>query len=155
MNANRRAVLIAGLAATAAGVAAAATRGADAAEPEADVPPPPLDGELSFDQAARDAAADDFGHILHRTPEGVLLPGSDDDVSAIVKWVGERRGRFAPQGQSHSVFGRSEVQDGIVADMSTLHTVHSVQSDRVVVDAGAKWSEVLSATLAQGRTRRC
>jgi FAD/FMN-containing dehydrogenase len=151
MSANRRAVLIAGLAATAAGVAAVATRGAtNAATPKADIPPPPLDGQLSTDQATRDAAADDFGHIVHKEPENVLLPGSDNDVAATIKWVGQRGRKFAPQGQSHSVFGRSEVQDGTVGDISTLKSI-DVQADRVVVGAGAKWSEVLNATLAQGK----
>ena len=37
-------------------------------------------------------------------------------------------------------------------DMTQLRTVHDVQNDRVVVDAGAKWSEVLAATLPQGLT---
>ena len=152
MKANRRAVLIAGLAATAAGATAVATRGAFAAAPKQDVPPPPLDGQLSFDQAVRDAAADDFGHIVHKTPEAVLIPGSENDVAATIKWVSDRGRKFAPQGQSHSTFGRSEVQDGVVADMSALHSVGAVAGDRVTVDAGAKWSEVLSATLAAGKT---
>jgi FAD/FMN-containing dehydrogenase len=153
MEANRRAILIAGLAATAAaaGVTVAATKGASAAQAK-DVPPPPLDGELTFDQAARDAAADDFGHIVHKTPEAVLVPGSDNDVAATIKWAAQRGRKFAAQGQSHSVFGRSEVQDGVVADMSARHSVGAVQNDKIVVDAGAKWSEVLAATLPAGKT---
>ena len=43
-------------------------------------------------------------------------------------------------------------QHGIVADMSTLRNIGAVEGDRVVVEAGAKWSEVLRATLAQGKT---
>jgi hypothetical protein len=38
-------------------------------------PPPPLDGELRFDEATRDGRADDFGQIVHKMPAGVLLPG--------------------------------------------------------------------------------
>jgi FAD/FMN-containing dehydrogenase len=152
MEANRRAILIGGLAATAAGVAAVATKGAFAAAPSDDVPPPPLDGELRFDDASKNAAADDFGHIVHKTPEGVLLPGSADDVAKTIQWVTQRGRKFAPQGQSHSTFGRSEVQDGIVADMSNLRNIGAVEGDKITVDAGAKWSEVLGATLAQGKT---
>ena len=154
MDAKRRAVLIGGVAAAASVVGAVAAR----AVPLGDVagrhgsPPSGLDGEIRFDQATRDAAADDFGHIVHRTPRGVLLPGSADDVAKTIRWTRALRGSFAPQGQSHSVWGRSQTRDGLVADMSTLRTIHSVQSDRVVVDAGAKWSEVLGATLPQGKT---
>jgi FAD/FMN-containing dehydrogenase len=60
--------------------------------------------------------------------------------------------KIVPQGQSHSVYGRAQVRAGIVIDMTQLRTVHDVQNDRVVVDAGAKWSEVLAATLPQSLT---
>lgn len=139
---------------TAAGVAAgiaAATQGASAAQTRK-LPPPPLDGELRFDEESRAAAADDFGHIVRRTPEGVLLPGSDQDVATTIRWAGGPGRKIAPQGQSHSVYGRAQVRAGIVIDMARLRTVHGVQNDRVVVDAGAKWSEVLAATLPQGLT---
>ena len=36
--------------------------------------------------------------------------------------------------------------------MGRLRTVHRVQGNRVVVDAGATWSEVLAATLPHGLT---
>ncbi|MEA2790909.1 MAG: cytokinin dehydrogenase [Acetobacteraceae bacterium] len=114
------------------------------------MPAPALDGELRVDETARAAAADDFGHIVHAMPQGVLQPASDDDVAETVRWVAQRGGKFAARGQGHSVFGRSMAGDGIVGDMSLLRTVHSVESDRIVVDAGAKWSEVLAATLPHG-----
>ena len=115
-------------------------------------PPPLLDGELRFDEVTRKGHADDFGHIVHRVPEGVLLPGSADDVAKTIRWTAPRGGRFAPQGQRHSTFGRSQVPGGIVADMSTLRNIGPVDGDRVVVEAGATWSDVLRATLAQGKT---
>jgi FAD/FMN-containing dehydrogenase len=116
------------------------------------VPPPPLDGELRFEEVTREGRADDFGHIVRRVPEAVLLPGSADDVAKIIQWTAQRGRKFAPQGQRHSTFGRSEVPGGIVADMSTLRSIGAVEGDRVVVEAGAKWSDVLRATLAQGKT---
>ncbi|MDQ1541855.1 MAG: cytokinin dehydrogenase [Actinomycetota bacterium] len=115
-------------------------------------PPPPLDGELRFDEVTRKRCADDFGHIVHKVPEGVLLPGSSDDVAMTIRWTAQRGRKFAPHGQRHSTFGRSQVPSGIAADMSTLRYIGAVEGDRVVVEAGAKWSDVLRATLAQGRT---
>ena len=47
-------------------------------------PPPPLDGELGFDEVTRKGRADDFGHIVHHMPEGVLLPGSTDGGRMVV-----------------------------------------------------------------------
>jgi cytokinin dehydrogenase len=115
-------------------------------------PPPQLEGELRFDEATRTGRADDFGHIVHHVPEGVLLPGSADDVAKTIRWTARRGGRFAPQGQRHSTFGRSQVPAGIVADMAALGHIGPVEGGRVVVGAGATWSDVLRATLAQGQT---
>ena len=53
------------------------------------------------------------------------------------------------------MFGRSQARGGIVIDMSRLQTVHRVERDRVVVDAGRTWSQVLAATLPHGLTPRC
>ena len=112
----------------------------------------PLDGELRFDEVTRKERADDFGHIVHHVPEGVLLPGSADDVARTIQWIAQRGRKFAPQGRRHSTYGRSQVPGGIVADMSTLRHIGAVDHDRVVVEAGATWSDVLRATLAQGKT---
>jgi cytokinin dehydrogenase len=153
MNSSRRAILIAGLAATAGSDRAgpAAAEGASAAQFGKEVPPP-MDGTLCFDDESRAAAAQDFGHIVHRTPQGVLLAGSDQDVATMIRWAGDLRRKVAPLGQRHSVYGRAQVRDGMVIDMARLRTVHEVRNDRIVVDAGAKWSEVLAATLPHGLT---
>jgi cytokinin dehydrogenase len=153
MDSNRRAILIAGLAATAGSGRAgrAATEGASVAQ-SGKKAPPPIDGTLRFDDESRAAAAEDFGHIVHQTPEGVLLPGSDQDVATIIRWAGDLRRKIAPKGQSHSVYGRAQVRDGIVINMTQLRAVHQVQNDRVVVGAGTKWSAVLAATLPRGLT---
>ena len=113
---------------------------------------PQLDGELRFDEATRNGSADDFGHIVHNVPDGVLLPGSVDDVATTIQWTASRGSKFTPQGQRHSTYGRSQVPGGIVADMSTLRHIGPVEGDQVVVEAGARWSDVLRATLAQGKT---
>jgi FAD/FMN-containing dehydrogenase len=44
------------------------------------------------------------------------------------------------------------VQGGVVINMSTLNTIHSIAPDRIVVDAGATWSAVTDAALAHGLT---
>jgi cytokinin dehydrogenase len=111
-----------------------------------------MDGTLRFDHESRAAAAEDFGHVVRRTPEGVLHPGSDQDVATMIRWAGDLRRKIAPRGQSHSVYGRAQVRDGIVIDMTQLRAIHEVQNDRVIVGAGAKWSEVLAATLPRGLT---
>ena len=60
--------------------------------------------------------------------------------------------KVAARGQGHSTYGRAMADGGIVLDMKTISRTHHVQSDRMVVDAGATWSTVLNATLAHGLT---
>src|SRR5215469_13685121 len=100
--------------------------------------PPPLDGELSFDEETRNKPADDFGHIVHTVPEGVVMPVSADDIAKTIEWTAQRGGKFPAQGQRHSTFGRSQVPKGIVADLSKLRRIGAVEGDRVHVEAGAK-----------------
>jgi cytokinin dehydrogenase len=158
---NRRTVLRTGIAVSAAGAAGLAIPALSNAAPgEVAVehhggggcPTPPVSGEFSCAPDVLSAAADDFGHFIHRTPKGVLKPSSADDVASLVRWAKDRRIKVAARGQGHSTFGRSMVQDGIVVDMGSLNQIHSIAPDRVVVDAGVKWSTLLQATLAQGLT---
>jgi FAD/FMN-containing dehydrogenase len=114
--------------------------------------PPPVSGELATDPAALSAAADDFGHVIHRTPRYVLKPASVADISAVVAWAASQRLKVAARGQGHSNYGRPMVQGGVVINMSTLNTIHSIAPDRIVVDAGATWSAVTDAALAHGLT---
>jgi FAD/FMN-containing dehydrogenase len=142
MTADRRTVLMAGLAAS------ALATGAQARNHDL----PGLDGELRFDGATRGDAAEDFGHLVHRAPRAVLLPASAKDVAAMIRWAGRNGLRFAARGRGHSVFGRAMARDGIVCDMSRLKAVHQVAERGIEVDAGATWREVLAATLSLGLT---
>lgn len=153
MDPKRGAILLAGLTAPAAkgrdGNTAIESAFAGQSERET---PPRVDGTMRFDDESRAAVAEDFGHIMHREPRGVLLPASDQDVAAMIRWAGDMRRKIAPLGRGHSVYGRAQVRDGIVIDMTPLAAVHEVRNDRIVVGAGATWSAVLAATLPHGLT---
>lgn len=119
------------------------------------VPLPPLDGELLVDTASRTAAAEDFGHIIHRTPWAVLVPGSVKDIVAMVRFARRQGLKIAAArglGESHSSFGQSQVAAGIVVDMSTLSTIHELGEDSAWVDAGVRWHELLQASLPLGKS---
>jgi FAD/FMN-containing dehydrogenase len=113
---------------------------------------PPLDGTLTTDPAALVAAADDFGHIIHRTPVAVLRPGSVEDVVKMVRFAREHNIRIAGRGKGHTAFGQSQAGAGIVIDMSTLNQIHSIEQDRAVVDAGVVWRDLLLVTIPAGLT---
>jgi FAD/FMN-containing dehydrogenase len=115
-------------------------------------PPPSLDGVVRFDATTRAMAADDFGRIVHRMPHAVVRPGSAADVVTAVRWATGIGCPVAAQGQRHSVWGRSQADAGVVIDTADLHAVGAVGRDRVIVDAGATWSDVLTAALPHGLT---
>lgn len=113
---------------------------------------PPLDGTLTTDPASLAAAADDFGHIIHRTPVAVLRPGSVEDVVQMVRFARAHDIRIAGRGKGHTAFGQSQAGAGVVIDMSTLNQIHSIEQDAAVVDAGVVWRDLLLATLPAGLT---
>jgi cytokinin dehydrogenase len=113
---------------------------------------PAFDGTLRTDDRARQAAADDFGHIVQQRPLAVLQPGSVDDVVRLISCTARHGIGVAARGQGHSAYGQPQVDAGVVIDMSALASVHDVGRSIADVDAGATWRALLDRTLAQGRT---
>ncbi len=116
---------------------------------------PDLDGEIVSTPADLAAAADDWGHIIHRTPRAVLLPASEDDIRKAIKFCCKHDIKIGPMsmvGNSHSTYGQSQAECGLVIDMSGLATIHQINAHDVVVDAGVRWFELLQATLPLGKS---
>ena len=113
---------------------------------------PPLDGVLYSDNTTLAAAADDFGHIVHRQPIAVLKPGSIKDIIRIIQFARTYKIKIAARGQGHSTYGQSQVEAGVIINMSTLNKIHSISADRAIVEAGVVWSQLLQQTLRQGLT---
>lgn len=113
---------------------------------------PSFDGVLLLDQASLDAAADDFGHIVHREPVAVLKPGSVDDVVKLVQFARRNNIKVAARGQAHSTQGQAQVEAGVVVDMSTLASVHEINPTNALVDGGTRWLDLLSQSIPQGLT---
>jgi cytokinin dehydrogenase len=112
---------------------------------------PPLDGTLLTDPADLAAAADDYGHLVHRTPLAVLQPGSVHDVTAMLRFCYQHRLPVAARGQGHQTFGQAQVAGGLVIDMSPLDQI-SISGSTATAQAGATWFDVLNAAIAQGLT---
>ncbi|MGW6928439.1 FAD-binding protein [Lentzea sp. NPDC054927] len=113
---------------------------------------PALTGSLDIDENALAWAAHDYGDTVHHLPTAVLRPADAADISAVIKHAGEHDFAVVPRGQGHSTSGQAQAPGGVVIDMTALSAVREVGPDRVVVDAGAKWSDVLRATLPHGLT---
>ncbi|GLY49970.1 FAD-binding protein [Lentzea sp. NBRC 102530] len=113
---------------------------------------PALTGNLDTDENALAWAARDYGGTVHDRPAAVLRPADAADIGALIKHAREHDLAVVPRGQGHSTSGQSQVLGGVVIDMTAVSAIHEVGADRVVVDAGARWSDVLRATLPHGLT---
>ncbi|SDM26914.1 Cytokinin dehydrogenase 1, FAD and cytokinin binding [Lentzea albidocapillata subsp. violacea] len=113
---------------------------------------PELAGTLDTDQDALRWAAHDYGGTVQHLPAAVLRPASAADISIVVRCAREHGLQVVPRGQGHSTSGQAQAPGGVVVDMNQLNRVHDVRPDRVVVDAGARWSDLLRATLPHGLT---
>src|ERR671939_98027 len=113
---------------------------------------PDFDGVLLLDEASRTAAADDFGHLVHRQPLAVLRPGSVSDVVKLVRFARLNNIKVAARGQGHSTQGQAQVEAGVVVDMATLATVHEINPTPALVDGGTRWLDLLAQTIPQGLT---
>ena len=113
---------------------------------------PPLDGELVTDPASLAAIADDVGNIVHKIPVAILRPGSVEDVREMVRFCYRHRIKVGARGQGHTTFGQSQVEGGLVVDMSTLDQVHSINPQRADVGAGVRWIDLLNLVVPQGLT---
>ncbi|AKU93648.1 putative cytokinin oxidase [Labilithrix luteola] len=113
---------------------------------------PSLDGMLVTDNTSIQEAADDYGHIVHRSPRAVLRPGSIQDIVKIVKFARRHRLQVAMRGQGHSNYGQAQAFQGVVIDSRTLDTVHQIGGNRATVDAGVTWRTVIEQGAAVGIT---
>ncbi len=109
-----------------------------------------LKGTVFFDDGSRQAAADDFGHIVHRLPVAVLDPSAVQDVVKLVRLANQQEFKIAMNGNSHSVYGQAQVQSGVVIQSRGLKTIHQIEGDSAYVDAGVTWGELVKATLING-----
>jgi FAD/FMN-containing dehydrogenase len=111
---------------------------------------PPLDGVLVTDPTSLAADAVDVGNIVHNTPIAVLRPGSAEDIAKMVRFCRRLGIKVGARGQGHTTFGQSQVRGGLVIEMSSLHTIHSVGPASADLDAGVLWKDLLLTTVPQG-----
>jgi FAD/FMN-containing dehydrogenase len=111
---------------------------------------PPFDGTLYRDEATRAEYGQDFGQIFFEQPLVVLKPGSTRDISRIIRFARRNHIRIVGRGKSHTTGGQSQIKAGVSIDMSALATIYSIGRDRISVDAGIRWHDLLKATLEQG-----
>jgi len=114
-----------------------------------------LRGELHFDDAVLQAAADDFGHVVHKKPLATLRPGDAQDIAKLLQYANRHGLKIAMRGQGHSFFGQTQVEGGVIIDSSSLNSTHIVKAragGTAEIGSGSKWHPVLMAANAQKLT---
>lgn len=114
--------------------------------------PPGLRGSFDSGEKSLNRLSEDFGHIVTAPPLGVLRPRSEEQIRELVAFARSRGVPVAVSGGGHSVYGQGLAVGGLVIDMTDMDAVLSVSSDRMVVEAGALWTNVVRATLRHGLT---
>src|SRR5205085_2910440 len=79
-------------------------------------------------------------------------PGSVNDVVEMVRFARRNAIKVAARGQGHSTQGQSQVEAGVVIDMSTLAAVREINAADALVDGGARWLDLLQQTIPHGLT---
>ncbi len=110
---------------------------------------PRLDGTLLLDAASRSADRTDRGNMVFHTPAAVLRPGSVRDIQAMVRFCRRWRISVAARGEHHTTFGQG-LTDGLLVEMSTLNTIHSIGPKGADVDAGVLWRDIIEPASAKG-----
>ncbi|MEU7524701.1 FAD-binding protein [Saccharothrix sp. NPDC042600] len=117
-----------------------------------DIPLPVLDGVLSIDDSDLDWAGEDFGRVVLSRPLAVAHAASRNDVIAIQRFARTHGLPVVPRAQGHSTNGQAQAPGGIVLNINHLNAIHHIADDHIVVEAGATWSQVVTAALAYGTT---
>ena len=111
---------------------------------------PPLDGTFTLDTAARQADSTDQGNIVVETPAAVLRPGSVTDIEKMVAFSAARGIKVAPRGAHHTTYGQGLVDNGLIIEMESLNTIHSIGPSGADVDSGVLWRTLVEQANTQG-----
>ena len=108
------------------------------------------------DPATRAGFAEDFGHLVRGEPQVVVSPRNSDEITATVEFAAHRKLPLCPRGRGYSQSGQSLSPQGLCLDLSRLDRIEAVDlvHRRVVCEPGARWREVLAATLREGLAPR-
>jgi len=93
----------------------------------------------------------DFGHIVTSRPAGLHTPRSGKELADLVSFAGPRGVPVSARGGGYAVHGQSQAEGGYVVDMGALNGVHCPAGEHTLAaEAGALWSDVVDAALAEG-----
>lgn len=120
----------------------------EAANPAVD-PVPLLVGEVVLAADAIAEASHDLGNQVSKRPGAILRPASADDIARMIVFCRRHAIPVAARGEAHTTHGQG-LTSGLIIDMRTLDTIHSIGSHGAEVDAGVLWLDLVIAAAEQG-----
>jgi cytokinin dehydrogenase len=111
-----------------------------------------IDGTLHVDGPLVSECSEDFGHIVRRRPSAVVRPASAEDIVRTIRFARAHGVEVAVRGQGHSTYGQPLVAGGLVIHMRGMDAIEAVRAGAADVQAGARWNQLLEATLQDGWT---
>jgi len=104
------------------------------------------------DPESRVLAGQDFGHVERALPWGVAVPRDLGELATVVRLAAARGLPLTARGRGYSQSGQSLSPGGLTLDCSQLDRIERVDAARgsVRCQAGARWREVVAATLPHG-----
>ena len=92
-----------------------------------------------------------YNAMIDKHPAGVVYCLDERDVAAVIGFARERGLRLAIRSGGHNGGGLGSVDEGLVLDLSPMHTVSvDAEASTVQVQGGAKLGEVDTATAMHG-----
>lgn len=95
---------------------------------------------------------DDFGHIVHKDNVKTFYPSTIGEISDLVGMSQQCKMPIVCRGQGHSTYGQSQIENGLVLDLSQFSKIQAPTTDSITVECGAKWKDVLKVSLQSGLT---
>jgi cytokinin dehydrogenase len=107
---------------------------------------------LRRDPASRDEAGADFGHLARGEVWAVAAPRDATELEKVVRFAAARGLPLTARGRGYSQAGQSLAAGGVTLDCTRLDRLEPVEAARRIIrcDAGARWREVVAATLPHG-----
>lgn len=102
-----------------------------------------LQAKASSISLKRFSSNDDFGHLIHKENLGTFYPSTVEEISQIIIYAQKAKIALSCRGRGHSTYGQAQVDQGIIIDLANFCKIHAPFKDRMTVECGAKWKDVL------------
>ncbi|MDB9320151.1 FAD-binding protein [Nodularia spumigena] len=111
-----------------------------------------ISGEVSNKESELEAVSHDFGNIVKRQPQVVILPQNSRDIAEAIKYAAKQGLTISSRAAGHSLSGQSLNQDGILLDMRNLNQIDEFKPNELwfQADPGVTWKQVVDTAIPHG-----